>query len=484
MSATLPTSATEVTPDLPRTPLRHAHSQPATPTELWGPTAAQAQLLHELTHAGFTAQAQPATQQAPLPAQAFLALHRKTPTAVFARAVAALRKHQRQTTEEIRPTDVLHPVARAAWINLPDTGRFAVTGFAGHGNMLLHALLAALDQHALGPNDQRPFPEKCASLHYDANHHGQALRHALSQLNQHIADDRRTTVQDYTVSGSDRVDAAAARVQFADGHTLLIEGIPYAGFVGQDYGAHIPWDADTVRFFQQTGFRRVYCIVREPLAGIASNASKTLRPCEPVLHHPAWLDQCARTMANFLSQVDRHREHFRLVRFEDLLEHPIAALRRFADDAGYKLSKHDARAIWDRVGFRPLTPAGHEHLVDPLADKYPLFRRSQYDQLQSSGILDMFTPFGYTQPTPDRLPDAPLVPLTDELVRNAPSLLYGRPDPTQLIHRSLPHLRLEVRATDESLADTAARRVEEDDFVAILRSLGDGLLRHRTAHAL
>ncbi|MEM1445128.1 MAG: hypothetical protein AAGF84_03675 [Planctomycetota bacterium] len=479
MNTTTTSTDPDVSPAFPRTRLRHDQ---ATPTELWGPLTAQAEERSELARAGFTIEDANPINDEPLPPQAFLALHAKTPTQVFSRAVAALRTHQRQAGR--RPTDVLHPVARAAWLNLPDTGRFAVTGFAGHGNMLLHALLTALDEHALGPEAERDFPQEYEPLRYDAAHHGQALRHVLMELHQRIAEDRNTAVRDYIVSGSDRVDAAADRVEFDDGHTLLIEGIPYAGFVAEDYGAHIPWDDDTVRFFTQTGFRRVYCVVREPLAGIASNASKTLRPCEPVLHHPAWLEQCASTMAEFLAQVNDHRSHFRLVHFERVLEEPIATLHRLADDAGYALSDEQAQGIWDRVGFKPLTPAGREHLVDPLGDKHRLFRRSQYAQLESTGLLDWFEPFGYETPNPKQLPDEPTVPLTDDLIRNTPSLLYGRPDPTKLIHRPLPDLRLDLRATDEALADVAASHVQDDAFVAMLRCLGDGLLRQRAAHAV
>ncbi|MEM9753191.1 MAG: hypothetical protein AAF916_07370 [Planctomycetota bacterium] len=460
--------------DAGRTRLRHAQ---APPKELWGHVSAQQEQQAALAEAGFVPDDDPVDPDDALPQQAFLGMHRTTPPAVFTRAVASLR-------DQHSDVDILHPAARAKWLDLPDTGRFAVTGFAGHGNMLLHALLSALDEHALGPEASRAVPDELEALKYDAAHHGQALQHALTQLHYRIAEQRGTTVKQSTVTGSDRVDAAASRVTFADGQTLLVEGVPYAGFVLNDYGAHVPWDADAVRFFEQTGYRRVYCVVREPLAGIASNAAKTLRPCEPVLHHPAWLDHCATTMADFLQQVDQHREHFRLVRFEDILNQPVPTLHRLARDAGYELTDEEAKAIWGLVGFKPLTPAGREHLVDPLGDKHRLFRRSKYPQLEATGIFRWFEPFGYDLPNPNNLPDEALIPLTDDLVKSTPSLLYGRPDPTRLIHRPLPELRLDLRATDEGLAEVAAACVQDAAFVAMLRSLGDGILRRRTAHAL
>ncbi|MEM8782831.1 MAG: hypothetical protein AAGE65_08225 [Planctomycetota bacterium] len=473
-----PQADTEPSPAPPRTLLRHDHAPAA---DLLGPRSAQTELLPHFEGAGYTPT--PETAGAPLPAESYLAFHERTPSPVFARAAASLRR-QLPPSPDGRPRDVLHPVARATWMDLPDTGRFAVTGFSGHGNMLMHALLAALDEHALGPDKFRPRPERVERLRFDADHHGHVLRHAVEQLARRVADARGTTLISYSISGSNRVDAAAARLGFEDRHTLLIEGLPYSGFVGRDYGAHIPWDQDTVGFFRQHGFRRVYCVVREPLAGIASNAAKTLRPCEPILHHPAWLEQCARTTAGFLEQVHAHRERFRLVRFEDLLQRPIESLRRFAKDAGRRLSTQDAQAIWDRVGFKPLTPAGREHLVDPLADKHRLFRRSLYPQLQATGVFDWFKPFGYTPPGPDQLPDQPTVPLTEQLIRTTPSLLYGRPDPTQLFLLRVPHRRLDFRATDEALARLGAELAEDPDFLAAARTLGDGLLRHRTAHAV
>ncbi len=392
-----------------------------------------------------------------------------TPPAVFYRALEPLRK----TTPD--GTDLLHPVARAGFTGLPDTGRFAVTGYSGHGNMVVQALLRAIDDTVLGPDEKRSRPAAVEQLRIDADHHSQALRAACTELFQTVAHELGTGFRDYVVAPGQAADCTV-RARFENGETLVLGGVPYAGFVGHDFGAHSFWDERVARFFDRFGYRWVYLVVRDPLAGLASNAAKTTRPLERVLHDKAWFEQAARETAEYLEAADPFRDRFTLLRFEDLLREPVSTITRLAEHAGYELTESQAKDIWDRVGFKPVTDAGVEHLVDPLADKRKHFRRAHLALMDGVGLTPWFERFGYTPPKPDDLEDAPLNPeranAADEKTAT-PSTLYGRLNPVTLTHRTLENQRVLIRATSPGLADAIQRVLPRHPFALFLRTLGD-----------
>ncbi len=371
--------------------------------------------------------------------------------------------------------DLLHPVARAGWTGLPDTNRFAVTGYTGHGNMMLQALLREVDRELFGDDAQRQRPAWIGRLRAEADHHGHVLRAGCVALFEAVAERRGTTLRDYVIAPGHLADATA-RARFGDGQTLVLGGLPYAGFLGGDFGAHTVWNDRAARFFEHHGYRRVYCVVRDPLAGLASNAAKTVRPLERVLHNREWFLQTAAESASYLAAVDKHRDHFRMVRFEDVLKHPVSSIRAFAQHAGGELSDAQAEAVWGRVGLKPVTAAGAEHLVDPLADKRRHFRREHLGLMREAGLSFWFDRFRYRLPKPDELPDGGLDPQHADArgeEAKTPSTLYGRLDPTKLRQLPLPELHAEVRATDSALADRAAEAMGQPAFRRVLRSLGD-----------
>lgn len=438
-------------------------------TEIWGQPEETIALAGRLTRAGFVP-ADPDEPPASPPHRAFVATPDATPAPVYARALASL---QQQAHASAQPAPaLLHPVARAVWLDLPDTGRFLVTGYSGHGNMLVQTLLRALDEHTLGPDEHRPRPTWIQRLRHDADLHGHVLRAASEALLASVAQACDTELRDYVVAPH-RFDDCEVRARFTDDRVLLIRGLTYAGFLAADFGSHAPWDDTAQRFAQRFGYRRIYAVVRDPLAGLASNAAKTARPHEAALHRADWFAHCAKDSADYLAALHRRRDNVQLIVFEDLLREPIAHLHRFAQDAGYALTDAQANGIWNRIGFRPVTDAGADHFVDPLADKRRHFRKAHLPLLEASGLMPWFDAFGYATPTADDLPDGPLEPPASDAT---PNPLYGRPDPTRLHTLTLTDPALDILATDAPLADRAAELAAQPAFAAVAQCLGRGLL--------
>lgn len=368
----------------------------------------------------------------------------------------------RQHDDYPRRAALHHPAVAVGMTDLPDTGCWAVTGYPGAGNMVLQSVLNEID--ALRTCVARP-PE-LDTLGPWAQHHEKAVQGWVRRLTEQLG---RPLEQSVVSPGN--LGQASVRMTFTDGHALILNHLPYAGFVGRNFGAHTPWTTEASRFFHRFGYRRVYLAVRNPIAMIASNAAKTVRPLEHALHDEAWFRDTTGQMVQYLEQADAQRGAFTVVRYEDLTQTPVPTIQQLGRDAQLDLSDAQAAAIWDKVGFKPVTDAGAEHLFDPTADKTQHYSRRHLAVMREEGLDRWFEPFGYALPDPASLPHDGMQPVGD--AEKTPSALYGRIDPRSMHEVRDPTLPLWVRSTDPALAEQAQQQIAGTWLRRIFGTLDD-----------
>ena len=361
-----------------------------------------------------------------------------------------------------QPVRLHHPAVAAGLSPLPDLGAWAVNGYPGAGNMVLQGLLNEID-HLRGPIQAPAEPRPLLAWSRDFGAVIDAwVRQFLQQLNH--------PVEDFVISPGN-LGQCSVRVVFRSGATLLLNHLPQADFLGKNYGAHCPWTDEAAAFFPRFGYRRVYHVVRDPIAIMASNAAKTVRPLEHALHDEAWFRGVARQMARYLGQADAQREAYTLIRYEDVITRPVEVIHQLAKDAGVQLDDAGAQTIWDKVGFKPITPAGTEHLFDPTADKTRHYRRRHLEIMREVGLDRWFESYGYTMPEAGALPDGDLEPPTQ--VEKVPSTLYGRVDPRKMHEVRDPDLPLWIRASDPDLLQEAHTLIRDTWLCRMMETLSD-----------
>ncbi len=373
-----------------------------------------------------------------------------------------------QLAETLPPHVALrHPAFIAGLTGVPDTGRWAVTGYPGSGNIVLQAVLEQLD---LRRPPRPPLRIACETAAW-GEHQGHFMHRVIETL---LADMELSTehqAEDFVIAPGN-LGSCSIRITLVGGGSMFINYLPHAAFIGNNFGAHIRWCEPAVRFFDHFGFRRIYLAVRNPIAVLASNAAKTARPLESALHDPAWFRSATRELSGYIEAALTCPDAYRTVRYEDLTNQPRETIQQLARDADFEISDADADAIWDRVGFKSLTPAGKEHLFNPRADKRPHFRAAHLDMMDDAGLDPAFTAFGYERPTADQLPPGDLQ--EPPPVEQTPSALYRRVDTRDLCEVIDEDLPLWVRADKPGLAEWVIDRFQNDWHRRLLYALGNG----------
>ncbi len=381
--------------------------------------------------------------------------------------VNRLRQLHRQLP---RGAVVRHPAALVGLTGIPAGQRWAVTGYPGAGNMVLQGVLQKID--TLRP--EPPADPQTREAFELGQHHKAVVNEVVSRLLHTIRRRGSRQLEDFVI-GPGHLGQCSIRATFADQTVLLMNHLPYAGFIGHDYGAHARWTREAAAFYRRFGYRRVYHAVRDPLAVLCSNAAKTVRPLEHALHDPAWFEPTAKQLAAYFDAaqavLDKTPDAFKLVRYEDLTGHPHETIQKLGRDAGLDLTNAQADDIWDQVGFKSLTPAGDEHLFNPTADKRPHYRAAHLGMMEHAGLTPWFDRLGYTTPTAGDLPDGPLAPTpTPDKV---PSALYGRIDPRAMHECRDPDLPLWIRSNDPKLPHRVAQTLRSSYLGRVMTSLGD-----------
>ncbi len=372
------------------------------------------------------------------------------------------------------PEDVAlrHPAFLVGLTGFPDRGRWAVTGYPGCGNVVLQRTIEQIDL-LRPPREVDRAAEEAAAL---GRHHGRFMYRAIEAL---LADAALSTGHeaDEFVIAPGNLGSCSIRITLAKDDTgvdgsMFINYLPYSGFLGDNFGAHSRWCEPAVQFFRHFGYRRVYLAVRNPVSVLASNAAKTVRPLEHALHDPDWFRMATRELSGYVEAALTCPDAYRVVRYEDLITKPRGTIQRLALDDDFKVSDADADAIWERIGFKSLTPAGDEHLFDPRSDKRPYFRAEHLQMMNDAGLWPAFTTYGYDIPTAGELGPGELQPPPP--VEQTPSALYRRVDTRDLCQVIDEDLPVWVRADRPGLAEWVVERFRDDWPKRLLYALGTG----------
>lgn len=345
-------------------------------------------------------------------------------------------------------------------------GEIAFTGYPGTGFILMSALVMELLQHKKTPLPSHPLKQFMAVqgiLHSISL--TQCIKRILSPLD---IKEARISAQLTFIPRTKHL-----RAVMNDGNYLVIDPLPWTGFLGETMSAHILWFPTTREFFDRHGYK-VFHSMRNPIDTIASNAAKTYRPLTRALHNDQWFRLISKQIAVYNQLAVEQQDAYTLVKYEDIINEPLKQLRRLSDVLEIDISEEEISAIWDKIGFKPLTPAGKEHLYQPGKSKLKYFSAEHIEIMESDGHEALARTYGYEWPDKDKQRE--LLPVSSDKNNEewkTPSRLYGRIDRFACHHWRDEQTGVTCLASAPYIIEALRANIESKWFRIYHGSLGD-----------
>lgn len=345
---------------------------------------------------------------------------------------------------------ILHPAALALGPGVARPGHWALTGFAGSGNVLAQSVLRALQDDADLPSGL-------------ARHLGDAQALTLRRSLQACF---RTLPGFACHFGPGRAPDRLGVTVTWDHGWFVLNGLPYAGFLERSIGTHADWTAATQARLEGLGYR-CFAVLRHPLDAIQSALAKLGRTGAEAMAGGPMLERIALLHRAALEAALRDDARLAFIRFETLLADPVGEIIRLGALLGKAVAPARAEALRDALLFRDLVNGPAPHLRDPLGTAGRGFTTAALDLLERLGTRAIADRLGYDWPE-QRGAALDLPALDRPALRHAPlELLAGAS--CQLTE--LPGL--ELHAETASILDTVRALLALSPLPRLCRSLGE-----------
>jgi hypothetical protein len=298
---------------------------------------------------------------------------------------------------------ILHPAALALAPGVARPGHWAVTGFAGSGNVLVQSVLRALQDD----------PDVPSGL---ARHLGDAQALTLRRLLE--ACFRTLPGFAYHIGPGRAPDRVGITVTWDHGWFVL-NGLPYAGFLERAIGTHADWTEATQARLEGFGYR-CFAVVRHPLDAIQSALAKLGQKGAEAMAAGPMLERVALLHRSALEAALRDDARLEFIRFETLLADPVGEITRLGRLLGKAVTPARAEALRDSLLFRDLVDGPAPHLRDPLGKTGRGFSDAALDLLARCGTRAIAERLGYAWPERGASAPLDLPDLKDSTLLQAP----------------------------------------------------------------
>lgn len=301
-----------------------------------------------------------------------------------------------------------------------------INGFPGSGNVIVHRLCGAILKAAVAPAGM----EITLDTSRGANYGGAAqlidflgsrydAYNALLQESLPMRWAENTYFQHRHIGEMDFVALGGSRF-------VLMTGIGLDLHLNtQIHSSHEFPSAESYHIYDAMGYS-VIPLVRHPLdilvsyawKSAASETSSALAPfldtlkteelksaarrayrfaiCRRCIQDKRWVQVLLSALYAYYAPVAAMVKGFSPVRYRDILNNPEKTVSDLASRIGVRVTEENVKEISQMIGNVELAP---NHLNSPSYDKWKLFfSKDQYAQVQSSGIFDLFSAFGYKAP--------------------------------------------------------------------------------------
>lgn len=362
---------------------------------------------------------------------------------------------------------ILHPSALLALASETNiSGLFALLGFPGSGNRIVQAILTHLYNHHLRPRQHLSNEQQF--LRDAARRHTVSVESDIKRRLGHYENFRvRATRGKVNAAQTPIRILQNIRVAFDNGDFAFVKGLHSQGYFGHYFTGHLVPREGLLGFLERMSYRP-FIVVRHPLDVIVSCAAKTVRPPQLLIDKDEWFDRTASSLVEALSHTARNRERVHLIRYEELISEPQKVIRDIAQALDVDVDDSEIEAMWDKYGFKSVTPAGDVHLWRPGSGKFREYmRKEHWRKLAGLGMPEAAKALGYDFSEEDFSDRAPMTPEDvgeDDLEVEATDKYFGKEDPTTSHTRRLTGTKIDVTANHEWLAEGVVRALDDAVF--------------------
>ncbi len=303
---------------------------------------------------------------------------------------------------------LLHPAFLKRHLSPPFPFGHALFGYPSSGNTLLGSLLEEFLSRRLArkkPEFSLPTQLMRAACTEHMTMLSDTVFRAARALGAWAIQGRLIRVGEFdlALSAGPRQELEAER-GLPSPHFVYLAGLGgFPHIMGQSYASHEVVDEALLAEMKSLNLD-VFVACRHPLDIIVSLAAKHWRPPDAVLHDLAWFAGVAENLKTWYQAALARSAGLTMVRYEELLERPLAVIPRLAQAAGYELAgeaeaamlaeAHIGRTLQQPGSSAALFESGH--LWQPGAGKWrERLSRDHVEILEDLGYARFLADLGY-----------------------------------------------------------------------------------------
>lgn len=360
-------------------------------------------------------------------------------------------------------TPLLHPSALVPLCK--PAGICALLGYPGSGNRVTQAVLSHIYRTHLGAQQRLDADQRLMTKL--VQRHTESLKQYLGDRLADLGELKLRVTRGKTQT------TQAVRISIDGGDYVFVKGVRSQAHFSHFFAGHLQPREELLSFLEQRG-HRVFFIQRHPLDVIVSCAAKTVRPPQLVIDKDDWFDRIADNLEQVLRRTHENRHRMHVIRYEELISQPVPTIQSIARTLDIDLGEPAAQAIWDKYGFKSVTPAGGAHLWRPGSGKYREYlRKEHWQKLVDAGVLEAARLNGYDFSADDFSDRAPINPnevQPDSDQSGVDDKFFGKVDRTKAHVAKIPKTKLRIMSNREDLANDVAERLNNDVFLRLDRS--------------